>query len=618
MSRRRHRTSVILGVLGILTGSSLSATVASAQPTPVAPPPAPPAAAPPPSPPAGDRPADEAAAPSSGDEDAKVAPDPQKRTEAEAAFKRGLDLLGQDAWQAALAEFLRSRELYPTRTATNNAAFCLRKLNRFDEALDMYEALLREYPDVSPDKKEAAQKEVAELRGLVGTIDIVGAEPGSSIVVDGRSRPDYPLIDPLRVSAGTHSVRLFREGFRPFETRIDVAGGQTVRVTAKMAALVASGRLRVAEATGKSMDVVIGGAVVGVTPWEGSVAIGDQIVWLSGDGDLGTQPARVPVKQGDVSSVTLAAEPLEAAILVQASPPGATIRIDAVEVGRGVFEGRFRRGEHLVEALQDGFYPQKKRVVLERGDAEKLTFALQRDEDAEAWRKPSHIMVDVTGGVAIAPSFGGDVSAACGAGCSSSVGLGLLVMVNGAYEFGSGLSFGLSGGFLQAEQTVEKHTEKLIPVGIEAGLDGTATDALRLRGGLVGIHAGYGFLDGIPIRLRLGAGALIGSVRSERTGSFSTRAGAAYAAPALESEANTAYVYVAPEASIGQPIGDLFEIDLGVQALALFAASEAKWGSDANPAVNVPGDGLSSYATDPSLASHMVIIVPGLSFRGSF
>ena len=615
--RRMHWVARASSIAWLLVGTAASAQSAqpSAQPgsAPAAPSaPASPSTTPPAPPPA------DAPAPPKTDDDSKAAPDPQKRAEAEASFKRGLELLGQDAWQAALAEFLRSRDLFPTRTATNNAAFCLRKLNRFDEALDMYEALLREYPDVSQDKKEAAQKEVADLRGLVGTIDIVGAEPGSSIVVDGRPRPDYPLIDPLRVSAGTHSVRLFHEGFRPFETRIDVAGGQTVRVSAKMAALAASGRLRVAEATGKSMDVVVGGAVVGVTPWEGSVAVGDQVVWLSGDGDLGTQPARVPVKQGDVSSITLSAEALEAALFVQVTPPGATIRIDSVDVGRGVFEGRFRRGEHVVEALADGFYPQKKRIVLERGDAEKLAFSLERDEDAEAWRKPSHIVFDVFGGLTIAPSFGGDVASSCTDGCSSGVGLGGLVMVNGAYEFGSGLAFGLSGGFIQASQSIEGHGEVIFPVGIDGGLDGVASDDLRLRGGLVGIHGAYRFFEEWPLRVRLGAGALIGSVRSERTGTFGTRSGESYDAPALAAEASTAYVYVAPEVSFGRKLGDVLEVGVGLQALGLIAASEPRWGDGESPAVTIPGDGLSTYSSDATLSSHMLMIVPGLSARASF
>src|SRR5205814_1432454 len=103
------------------------------------------------------------------------------------------------------------------------------------------------------------------------------------IVVDGKTRADFPIIDPIRVSAGTHTVRLLKQGFQNFETTIDVAGGQTVQIPAKMPALVASGTLRIAEKTGRKMDVHLDGATVGVTPWEGTIATGDHVVQLLGD-----------------------------------------------------------------------------------------------------------------------------------------------------------------------------------------------------------------------------------------------------------------------------------------------------------------------------------------------
>lgn len=604
-----------------------------ASPSPAPPSPAPASPAPPsPAPPAVDPPSTAPAPPAPSAPPATPAPSPDAtpaapaaaspedaRKEAEAAFRRGLELLEQDAWQAALAEFLRSRQLFPTRNATNNAAFCLRRLNRFDEALDMYEALLREYPDMDAEKKSAAQKEVADLRGLVGTIDIVGAEPGASIVVDGRPRPDFPLIDPLRVSAGTHTIRLFKEGFRPFETRLDVAGGQTVKVTAKMPALAASGRLRVAERSGQTLDVVIGGAVVGVTPWEGSVPVGDQVVWLAGDADMGTQPARVPVTRGDTTSITLAAERLEAAITIEVKPAAATIRLDQVDVGRGIFEGRLRRGPHQIEVLADGFFPQKRTVDLERGDAQEVSITLERDEDADRWRKPSRFTIDLTGGIAISPGFGGDAGAACEGDCSAGAGVGGVVMLHAGYELGSGLGFGLSGGLLQASQTVEGRAAALSPVGIEEPLAGTTTEELRLRGALVGVHAAMHFFEAFPVRLRLGAGALIGSARDERTGSFTTRAGAAYEAPALASESTAAFVYVAPEASVGVRFAERFEVGAALQVLGLIAASRPSWGDDTEvPALSVPGDGLSRYPADESLVGHMIFVVPGVTARASF
>src|SRR5262245_57725646 len=59
--------------------------------------------------------------------------------EARTHFERGVAHFDRREWQPALAEFLRSRELAPTRGNTKNAAICLRKVGRFDDALDLFE-----------------------------------------------------------------------------------------------------------------------------------------------------------------------------------------------------------------------------------------------------------------------------------------------------------------------------------------------------------------------------------------------------------------------------------------------------------------------------------------------
>jgi len=526
--------------------------------------------------------------------------------------------LNEEAWTAALAEFMRSRELYPTRTATNNAAVCLRKLKRFDESLDMYETLLREFPNMTADKKEAALKEVAELRQLVGTIDITSAEPGASIVVDGKTRADFPIIDPIRVSAGTHTVRLLKRGFQNFESTVDVAGGQTVQVVAKMPALVASGSLRIAEKSGRKMDVLLDGATVGVTPWEGTIATGDHVVQLLGDEDLGTQPSAAPVKRDEVTNLTLQAEPLEGALLVHVTPTSASVRIDSVSVGRGIWDGRIRKGSHVIEVVADGYFPKKQEISLEKGERRELNVKLERDEDASAWRVPSKLLLDLSGGVAITPSFGGDVSGSCGDGCSQGIGLGGLLVLNGEYEFGSGFGLGLSAGALQASQTVDGRSTTLNPQGIDGGLSGSADDDLRLRGILAGANAAYRIGERFPIRFRAGVGAFISEARSVRTGGFTTRSNDPYSAPALESKQMSVFVYVAPEATVGLKLGDHFELGAGVQALVLIAPDPPKWASDENPSVVVQGDGLSSYDADETTMGTMVFVVPMLTARAVF
>src|SRR5688572_32626178 len=53
-----------------------------------------------------------------------------------------------------------------------------------------------------------------------------------------------------------------------------VAGKQRKLVQAKLKRPARSGVISVREASGKTLDVVVDGAVVGKTPWQGTVAIG--------------------------------------------------------------------------------------------------------------------------------------------------------------------------------------------------------------------------------------------------------------------------------------------------------------------------------------------------------
>lgn len=327
----------------------------------------------------------------------------EKKAAARAQYDKGLALFHRGAWAAALAELLESRRLFATRSATSVAAICLRNLERYDEALGMFEALLKDFPDLPGDMKAAAQRAVVELRELVGVVEVVAAPIGAGITIDGRSRGDYPSIEPLRVPLGSHSVRVYKEGFEPFEARVDVAGGKVARVTARLRALKREeiGRLQVVERSGKEVEVLVDGVVVGKTPrWEGPIAIGAHTVALRGEGELGTQPASVPVKLGQVTALSLSAEVLGASIQVTPTPAGANVAIDSVVVGRGIWEGRLRAGAHQLEVTAEGFLPETRQVTLERGEREVVVVSLERDQGAPTLRvTPKSAAVGVAYGV---------------------------------------------------------------------------------------------------------------------------------------------------------------------------------------------------------------------------
>ena len=549
-------------------------------------------------------------------EDEEPPPVSQKtKQEAKRHFLKGIKLLREQAWAPSLAEFLLSRELYATRVATNNAAIALRKLQRYDEALDMFETLLRDFK-VPPAERTRAQHQIAELRALVGTIDIQGAEPGASIVISSEDRGEYPPVKPIRVAAGNHVVRIFKEGYEPFATRVDVAGGQVAFVTAKLRKLKDSGRLRVVERTGRTLEVLVDSVVVGKSPWEGMLAVGDHMVTLRGKGKLGSQPAKATVKSQQLTQLTLVAEDLDASLRINPTPPGATVWLDSVNVGNGVWLGRLKTGRHSVEVKAEGFLTAKRSVELQKGQRETLAIELERDEDAPRWRKPSKWTIDVNASFVLAPSLGGDVADRCAEGCESPLGLGSLARVNGSYELGSGLGCGIELGYLTATKEVKKRESEVTPNGMTSADPGWATDSFRLSALLAGASLGYHFGEQYPVTLRVGAGVLYGQLRDERAGHFTAQHGGEFDAFPVVDFPTVTYVYIAPTARAGYRLTEQLELSGQLQALLLVALAQPKW--DDSIEVAAATDGIARYRDESLMGSFVGMFAPGVNLRTVF
>lgn len=501
-------------------------------------------------------------------------------------FEKGIALFEEESWDAALVEFLRSREVYATRAATKDAALCLRKLHRFDEALELFQALIREFPALPVEDRTLAEHGIKELTALVGNIDVRAAESGATLVIDGRERGTVPS-PPVRVNAGTHLIRLSREGFLPFETQVQVAGAQTVVVQAKLAPLTRGGRLKIGEQAGKLADVIVDNVQVGKTPWEGSLPAGSHMVVLRAADGLGTQPVAAPVRLNEVTALTLTLEPLSAKLRIEPTPAGSNVALDGIAVGRGVWEGPVRVGRHRVEVASEGFLPATRELALSRDTREVLAVALDRDPNSALFRaqNPPHFVFEATGAFLLAPTLGGDVLDSCSGRCSKGWATGALAMLHGGYQLSSGLSFWLSGGFLSAAESLKARSVTLTPRGLTP-FDGVARDSLRLSGALLGGSAGLSRGQTLRLRVRLSAGAFIGSASDERKGNATTaeRPGVPSALVAFDvTESPSAkYLFAAPELRAGLRLSQHWELSAGLAALVLLGISDVDW-SDSNP-----------------------------------
>lgn len=541
------------------------------------------------------------------------------RTEARSHFDLGLSHFDQEEWQPALVEFLRSRELFPSKGNTKNAAICLRKVGRYDEALDMFERLVKEFPDLSPTDHALADHEIRELRASVGTIEIQRAPPGATVVVDGVERGKVPLAGPLRLSAGSHIVHVMLDGFLPVDRRVDLVGKQAVVLDATLGALTQAGRVHVAEATGKVLDVVLDGAVVGKTPWDGVVAPGAHAVLLRGEGNLGTQPVAASVKLNQTATLNLVAEELDASLRIDPKPPTASVSLDGVPLGRGRWEGRLRLGAHTVEVTEDGFLPFKRDVDLKKDAPEVIEAALARDPTLFAGPS-ARFGLELDAAVPLAVLAGGDVLKSCTGACSSSLPVGFHGVLHGIYQSGSGFGLGADVGYLVLPASISGRATGVTPINLATN-QGTADDKLLLSGLTGGLSAQYRRGDKWPVLGRIGVGMFFGSMSDHRSGTFATSKGDPYTVD-LQKSGGATYVYFAPEVRVGRRFGEHFELNVGVEVLLMASLSQPKWQDNTKVLTSndltKSGDGYGTFGEQTLLGSFVVFVSPGIGARYDF
>jgi hypothetical protein len=539
--------------------------------------------------------------------------DEKRRTEAKERFLRGLDLASQDSWDAALVEFMASRELFPTRAALSNIPLSLRHLNRYAEAIDAYNELVQKFGTaLSPEERKKVDEALGELRSFVGEIDVESEPRGAGVIVDGQQRGVTPLPSPIVVNAGTHSVRVSSEGFESFEAQVPVAGKQRKTVQAKLRRLAKSGNLLVKEAGGQTLDVVIDGAVVGKTPWQGVLSVGVHAVMLRGEGDLGSLPGAATVKENETSSVTLVATKLDAKVRVEPVPATSRVDIDGVAVGAGIWEGQLTSGSHTIEVYAPGHLPYRKPINVSSGRREIVRVALERDLNDPMWSAAfrPHLFVELTGGLGFAPSFGTSAEAACNSdvaldsgtvsGCADrSRPFGFIVGGRGGYQISSGLALEVFMGYLQLSNSLKR---AVLAEGERQRTYGSSdfSDKTSLSAPLAALSASYHFFDKTPLTLRIWAGAMRAHVKHEVGGTFAGDVAYADAmneqqtarleqrvAP-FEPATNVWVPLLGPEVRFGYRIGKRFQIDVGVAGLLFFGPGQTRQGGSAGDPARRP------------------------------
>ncbi|MBK7399636.1 MAG: PEGA domain-containing protein [Myxococcales bacterium] len=389
-----------------------------------------------------------------------------RKEQAKNHYLAGVKLMQSEQWDAALAEFTAALVAYPTSNTRKNAAICLQRLGRFDEAIEMWEARLKEFGASMPGpERELTEKALLDLKPLVGYLVITANVEGASVVVDGRDRGQTPLAGPIAVSAGTRYVRVVREGFAPFEAKPSVAGKSTVKVDAKLEALARVGHLRIMETAGQAVEVQVDGVVVGKTPSETVVAPGTHTVVLRGEGNYGTQPQTVKVEVDQTAVMRLTVVPLPCEAQLEPTPAFAAVALDGVPLGNGAWTGRLTAGKHELSATAEGYLPARKTFEVEANHRANVKITLERDESSSIWAEPvlrHRWSLALGGAFGFGASLGGEIEASCGDGveCSARTRPWLAGgFLRGGYDLTSRVGLELTFGYARAAFGVTRNFE---------------------------------------------------------------------------------------------------------------------------------------------------------------
>ncbi|MGK3967249.1 hypothetical protein WMF38_24130 [Sorangium sp. So ce118] len=155
---------------------------------------------------------------------------PADRTsEADARFRRGVELYNEADYGAALTEFRRAYALAPAYQVLYNVAGACYQLRDYACALRAFERYLTDGgARIAADRRGEVQKDIAVLRGRVAAVAVSTSVADVEIAVDDVPAGRTPLSEPLLMSAGRRRIVAAAPG-RPAVTRvIDVAGGDQV------------------------------------------------------------------------------------------------------------------------------------------------------------------------------------------------------------------------------------------------------------------------------------------------------------------------------------------------------------------------------------------------------
>jgi hypothetical protein len=150
----------------------------------------------------------------------------EKKSPYELHMDNGWKLYHEQNYVAAAAEFKAAYDAEPKASPLINLALSYKKLFAYPKAIDALERALAKHADsMKPEHKEAAEREIQELRELLAWVNVKVVPADAKLTIDGEP-VESKRGDPVAMAPGSHRFRAEAEGYKPAEAVRTLTSGQ--------------------------------------------------------------------------------------------------------------------------------------------------------------------------------------------------------------------------------------------------------------------------------------------------------------------------------------------------------------------------------------------------------
>jgi hypothetical protein len=223
---------------------------------------------------------------------------------------------------------------------------------------------------VEANKQSKVRAEIAPLlHGGVGVVRVLSEAQGARAFLDGIDMGPVP-VDIKDVKAGEHIVEVKAPGYQTGEKKVTIRAGQSEIVKFDLNASTDQGTIKIVSSVPEA-EVFIDGAAVGKVPQEKRIAVGEHPVMVRLPGFKPFEQ-KVLVQAGQV--ITVSAD-LKAVgrLRILSTPPGASVLINGLPVGKTPFDEEIEVGDSIVRLEYPGFQAFEQTMSIEGGKTQTVS-----------------------------------------------------------------------------------------------------------------------------------------------------------------------------------------------------------------------------------------------------